>query len=122
MIPSTALSEQNPRELETLYQKLGMAGTHIKSRCCATALYNLSQAQKRSCQPWASAGATRLTVSRHISCRTTSKTQMENLKFQKTKPMTSLGSNPQLYGTIPSRATAKLGRGATSMLESRRRS
>src|SRR2546427_13276376 len=119
---SMALSEQNPMEPETLYRKLGTAGTHTKCRCCATAQYILSQAQKRCCQAWGSAGATLLTVSRHTSYLSISKTQMERLEFQKRKSMTSLGSNPQLYGTIPSRATAKLRRGATSTLGSPRRS
>src|SRR5438270_9056245 len=120
-MPSTALSKQNPAEPETLYRKLGTAGIHIKCRCCATARYSLSQAQKRFCQAWASAGATPLTATRHTSYLSISKTQMESLKLRKGKSMTNLGSNPQLYGTIPSRATAKLRRGATSMLESRRR-
>src|SRR5436853_5223678 len=118
MIPSLAHSEQNLAELGILYRKLGTAGTHIKCRCCGTARYILSQAQKRSCQPWASAGARSLTVSRRTSYLSILKTQMERSKFQKRKSRTSLGSHPQLYGTSPGRATAKLRRGATSMLES----
>src|SRR5437867_7278841 len=121
MIPSTALLEQNPRALETLYRKLGRAGTLIKFRCCATARCILSQVQERSCQAWALVGVTRLTASRHTSYLSISKTQMESLELRRRKSMTSLGSNPLLYGIILGRSTAKLRRGATSMRESPRR-